>query len=78
MWKDHIVEDVRRVRKQQAARFDFDIYAILADARQKQKTSRHKIVSFIYSKKKKPSRAVQSLSSTLKSAQGRGTRLPST
>ena len=57
MWKDHIVEDVRRVRKQQAARFNFDISAILADARQKQKTSRHKIVSFVCSKKKEPSRA---------------------
>ena len=53
MWKDHIVEDVRRVRKQQAAQFDYDIFAILADARQKQKTSSHKIVSFLCSKKKK-------------------------
>jgi hypothetical protein len=57
MWKDHIVEDVRRVRQQQAARFDYDIFAILADARHKQKTSSHKIVSFLCSKKKKSSRA---------------------
>ena len=33
MWKDHIVEDVRKVRKQQAAIFDFDLFAILEDAR---------------------------------------------
>ncbi len=60
MWKDHIVEEVRRVRKEQAARFDFDICAILEDARQKQKTSKHKIVSFLSSKKKKSSNAMRS------------------
>lgn len=65
MWKDHIVEEVRRVRKEQAARFDFDIIEILADARRKQKNSRHKIVSFLSSKKKKPSNAPQSFASTL-------------
>lgn len=43
--KDHIVEEVRRIREQQAARFNFDPKAIMADARQRQDKSGHRVVS---------------------------------
>ena len=36
MWEDPIVADVRRVREQLAARFDYDIDAIFADLRSRQ------------------------------------------
>ena len=44
--KDEIVEQVRRVREQQAAKLNFDLKAILADARRRQKDSGHRVVSF--------------------------------
>ncbi len=31
--KDHIVEEVRRIREEHAAQFDYDVDAILADLR---------------------------------------------
>jgi hypothetical protein len=46
MMKDEIVEQVRAVREQQAAKLNFDLKAILADARRRQKDSGHRIVSF--------------------------------
>jgi len=46
MMKDEIVEQVRQVREKQAARLNFDLKAILADARRRQKDSGHRIVSF--------------------------------
>jgi hypothetical protein len=45
MWKDPIVEEVRRTREMLAARFNFDIKAISGDARRRQALSGHKIVS---------------------------------
>ena len=45
--KDEIVEQVRQVREQQAAKLNFDLKAILADARQRQKDSGHQVVSFV-------------------------------
>ena len=47
MIKDEIVEQVRQVREQQAARFNYDLNAIFADARKRQKDSGHKVVSFV-------------------------------
>ena len=44
-WKDEIVEEVRRVRDEHAAKFDYDISAICADIRRKQDESGRKIVS---------------------------------
>jgi len=44
MLKDHIVEEVRKVRKEQAAKFNFDINAIVEDARKRQSTSMHKLL----------------------------------
>lgn len=36
MWEDPIVSDVRRVREQLSAQFDFDVKAIFADLRNRQ------------------------------------------
>ena len=47
MKKDEIVEQVRQVREQQAAKLNFDLKAILADARKRQKDSGHRVVSFV-------------------------------
>lgn len=47
MWKDHIVEEVRKIREVQAAELNFDIKAIVAEARKRQNASKHKVVSFV-------------------------------
>ena len=52
MWKDEIVEEVRQAREQQAARLKFDLKAILADARKRQKDSGHRVVSLVPKPKK--------------------------
>ena len=52
MWKDEIVEEVRGAREAQAARHGFDLKAILADARKRQKDSGHRVVSFVTRPKK--------------------------
>ena len=44
--KDENVEQVRKAREQQAAKLNFDLKAIFADARKRQKDSGHRIVSF--------------------------------
>ncbi len=46
MWKDEIVEEVRRIREENAAKFNYNLKAILADARKRQKLSGRKTVSF--------------------------------
>lgn len=46
MLKDEIVEEVREARQEQAARWNFDLKAILADARKRHSQSGHKVVSF--------------------------------
>jgi len=45
--KDEIVEEVRKVREQNAAKWNFDVKAILADARKRQAQSGRKVVSFV-------------------------------
>ena len=52
MWKDHIVEEVRKVRKEHAAKLNFDIKAIVEDVRNRQSTSKHNVVSFLMNKQK--------------------------
>ncbi len=54
MMRDEIVEEVRQARQQNAAKWNFDLQAILADARQRQKDSNHPIATFAVKKKKKP------------------------
>jgi len=51
MWKDPIVEDVRRVRQENAARLNYDIKAIVEDARKRQRLSKHAVVSFVSKKR---------------------------
>ena len=51
MSRDYIVDEVRRIREEQAARYGFDIKAILAAAKKRQRRSGHKVVSFVPKKK---------------------------
>ena len=46
-WHDPVVEEIRRIREQQAAELDYDLGAIFERARQHQKQSKRKIVSFV-------------------------------
>ena len=50
--KDEIVNQVRSVREQNAAKFHYDLKAIVADARRRQKTSGHPVVSLATKPKK--------------------------
>lgn len=50
IWNDEIVEEVRKIRDKHAAKFDYDISAICADIRRKQKESGRKVVSFVKDK----------------------------
>lgn len=45
-WHDPVVEEVRRIREQQAAELNYDLKAIFERARRRQKQSKHKTVSF--------------------------------
>jgi hypothetical protein len=51
MPRDPIVEEVRRVRENLAAQHGFDVKAILAAAKKRQRRSRRKVVSFVRKKK---------------------------
>ena len=44
MYEDPIVEEVRRHRQARAAKFHYDIDAIVDDARKRQGTGGHKVV----------------------------------
>ena len=54
MFHDPIVEEVRAIREQLAAQFNFDIRKIIEDAQRRQATSKSRIVSF-----QQPSKALQ-------------------
>ena len=45
MWNDEIVEEVRKVRDEYAAKFHYDLEAIFRDINEKEKHSTHKVVS---------------------------------
>lgn len=45
-WHDPVVEEVRRIREQQAAEVNYDLDAIFERARRRQKQSERKTVSF--------------------------------
>jgi len=49
--QDYIVDEVRRIREEQAAGLRFDIKAILTAARKRQQKSGRKVVSFVPKKK---------------------------
>jgi hypothetical protein len=46
MTGDPIVDEVRAIREELAARFDFDIRKIVEDAQRRQATSQSRVVSF--------------------------------
>ncbi len=48
MFKDPIVEEVRAIRQQHAARFNFDLRKIAEDLKKKERQSERKLVSFPY------------------------------
>ena len=45
MWKDPIVEEVRKVREQHAALFNFDLEAIAHDLKEQERQSGQPVVS---------------------------------
>ncbi len=45
MWKDEIVEEVRKVRDEYAAKFNYDLDAIYTDIKEQEKKTRRKVVS---------------------------------
>lgn len=45
MWKDPIVEEIRRYREEYAARFNYDLDAICDDLHEREKKSVAKLVS---------------------------------
>jgi hypothetical protein len=49
--KDPIVEEIRRVRENLAAKHGFDVKAILAAAKKRQRRSGRRVVSFVAKKK---------------------------
>jgi hypothetical protein len=55
MWKDEIVEEVRKARDEYAAKFDYDLDAIYKDIKKQEKKSKRKIVSL-------PSKKVEQIS----------------
>jgi hypothetical protein len=51
MAKDPMVDEVRRVGENLAARYGFDVKAILVASKKRQGRSTHKVVSFVPKKK---------------------------
>ena len=45
MWKDPIVEEIRRFRQEYAARFNHDLKAICRDLRRRQQKGGRKVVA---------------------------------
>lgn len=52
--EDHIVEEVRRIREEHAAQFDYDVDAIFADLKRVEAESKRPHVSFAPRKVEKP------------------------
>jgi len=46
MYRDEIVEEVRKIRQAHAARFDYDLDAIVADFGKREAEEGHEVVSF--------------------------------
>lgn len=45
MWKDNIVEDVRKVREEHASKFNYDLDAIFDDLKKQEKRGGRQVVS---------------------------------
>jgi len=50
MWTDPIVEEIHKIRQEHAAKFGYDLRAIVRDYQKRQKLSGKKIFSFIRKK----------------------------
>ncbi len=46
MWNDPIIEEIHQIRQEHAAKFDYDIYAIVQEYQKRQKLCGKKIISF--------------------------------
>jgi len=46
MKKDFIVEEIRKIRQEHAAKFKYDLKAICADLKEKEKNCGHPVVLF--------------------------------
>lgn len=46
MWKDPLVEEVRKIRDQQAKKFKYDLKEIFKDLKKAEKRTPHKVVSY--------------------------------
>ncbi len=56
MAKDPIIDEIRRHRREIAEKFDYDLRAIIADARRRQKAQGKKVVSLARTQKKRTRR----------------------
>jgi len=45
MWKDSIVEDVRKVREEHASKFNYDLDSIYQDLKKQQKRCGREVIS---------------------------------
>lgn len=45
MWRDEIVEDVRKAREECAAKFDYDLEAVYQDLKRQEKRGNRTVVS---------------------------------
>lgn len=45
MWKDPIVEEVRKIRQKHAAKFNYDLDSICRDSKQQERKGGRKVVS---------------------------------
>ena len=54
MWEDPIVEEVRKIREAHAAKLNYDVRAIVRDARKRQRSSKRRVVSLVAGKRKAP------------------------
>lgn len=63
MHKDPIVEEVRRIREAHAAKFGFNVRAIMEDARKRQASSGHRVVNL--ETKAKPRKSHRSRAASL-------------
>lgn len=57
MWTDPIVEEIHKTRQEHAAKFGYDLRAIVRDYQRRQKLSGKKVVSFIDDNDQQASRA---------------------
>lgn len=52
IWEDPIVAEVRKIKEQLAAKFNYNVAAMLRDVQKREKHSGHKLVSLAKPKRK--------------------------